>query len=191
MKITAVYEPSASISIGMEVDVSSVTFKIHERAGLPEFEASVNVDQVKVIDRKTGMPLASSIQKPSIALAGPLVDSQGRVRFDVQSLDLKVQATHGSTNFDIQLGDVLRKVINDNLPNIAELTPSFTVPIPQCFPAQNVRVQSEIPCTEEYQGQTIGYVGRNSSPKSTTISIDLRKTVISAKEGELEITLVK
>jgi hypothetical protein len=191
MKITAVYEPSNSISLGVEVDISSVTFKIHAQGATPTFEASINVDRVNVIDRNTGSALASSVQNPSITLVGPTVDSQNNVRFDVNSLDLTVQTQLRAANFAIKLGDLLKQVINDNLPNIAALTPSITVAVPQCFPANNTRVQSQIACTDEYGGQTIGYAARTTPAKSTTIAIDLRKTIISAKEGELEIDFFK
>lgn len=141
MKITAVYEPSSSVSLGVEVDISSVTFKIHAQGGTPTFEASINVDRVNVIDRKTSSTLASSVQNPSIVLAGPTIDSQNNVRFDVNSLDLTVQTQLRFTNFDIKLGDLLKQTINNNLPNIAALTPSVTVADPQCFPASNPRVR--------------------------------------------------
>lgn len=191
MKITAVYEPSSSVSLGVEVDISSVTFKIHAQGGTPTFEASINVDRVNVVDRKTGSTLASSVQSPSIALAGPTIDSQNNVRFDVNSLDLTVQTQLRATNFNIKLGDLLKQVISDNLPNIAALTPSNTVAVPQCFPANNPRVQAQIACTDDYGGQTIGYAARTTPSKSTTIAIDLSKTMISAQEGELEIDFFK
>ena len=190
LKITALYEPSPSVSIGVEVDIGSLTFRIHQSGLRPQFEVALNVDNISVINRKDGTALVGKLSTPSVVVAGPTIDVAGRVRFDLSKLDLTIESQLGANNIAVSLGEALRGVINENMPYIAQISPSFTAAVPECIPAENRRVRAERPCSE-YNGETEGYMQRTTAASSKTVRIDFSKTEIYAQEGEVHIYLME
>ncbi|TPJ42890.1 hypothetical protein [Mesorhizobium sp. B2-7-1] len=184
LAVSATYKTTAMAHpIGVELFLNAMKVKFDaDGNGNPAVTAALDVGSVKVVNADDGTPLSASLQT-TLGVAAPRPMYNGSVRVDLQSLTLDIMTNDGQP-MTISLGDAVQKVLNNALPNLADMALSQTVDLPQCLVAANPpsRIEALSACAN-FGGAREGLISRASGAGSFTLNIDLARTAVVAQKG--------